>query len=89
MSVDRGDTLSIQGAILIAAGLLIAAMMFIDRWQISAIGFGYAESGGGYSTDTEAVYRLDRWIGEIDRCYAGPKRFQTNEQIACSPLSKP
>jgi len=45
---------TLAAAILIAAGIL-----FIGRYQISAI----SEPGFG-----QLVYRLDRWTGQINRC---------------------
>ena len=59
----RWETLA--GAVLIAASILI-----VGRWDISAIGYGYAAGGGSQVSDTEneTVYRLDRWSGRIDSC---------------------
>lgn len=53
-------------AVLGAAAIIAASILFIGRWQISAVGLGYGYDEDGYSSET--VYRLDRWTGEIDTC---------------------
>ena len=59
-------------AILLSGFLVAASILFVDRWQISATGYGYGTSNDqrGYAEDT--VYRLNRWTGKIDRCEIGP-----------------
>ena len=48
----------------LAAAILIAAsILFIGRYQISGIGYGWSGTGS-----TQLVYRLDRWTGQINRC---------------------
>jgi hypothetical protein len=59
-------------AILFAGLIISASTIFVDRWQISATGYGYGTSDDkrGYAEDT--VYRLDRWTGKVERCDLGP-----------------
>src|SRR5580704_17083956 len=64
----------------VAGALLIAgSILFIERWQISAVGFGYAGDGErGTDTQEEKVFLLDRWTGQIEYCAVGgsdPKGF--------------
>ena len=64
----------------VAGALAIAgSILFIERWQISAVGFGYAGDGErGSDTQEEKVFLLDRWTGEIEYCAVGgsdPKSF--------------
>jgi hypothetical protein len=58
-------------AILIGAALIATSILFIGRWQISAIGYGYKGDDASSDTDMNAVYRLDRWTGSIDYCVLG------------------
>jgi hypothetical protein len=65
---------------IVAGALLIAgSILFIERWQISAVGFGYAGDGErGSDTQEEKVFLLDRWTGKIEYCAVGggdPKSF--------------
>jgi hypothetical protein len=57
----------------LSAGILVAAsILFVDRWQISAAGYGYSTSADvGSETERDAVYRLDRWSGKIEYCDLG------------------
>jgi len=43
-------------ATIIGAAIIAAALIFTARWEISSAGPG-------------AVFRLDRWTGEIMSCY--------------------
>ena len=66
-------------AILLAGALIAASVLFVDRWQISATGYGYATSGGPPNeTERDAVYRLDRWTGKIQYC-----TIVQNLEVAC------
>ncbi len=56
---------------LVAAILVAASILFIGRYQISAI--GYLSPIGG----AQVVYRLDRWTGKIDTC------TQSQDSIEC------
>jgi hypothetical protein len=47
---------------LAAAVLVVVCILFIGRYQISAIGYAVP----GYSE--QRVYRLDRWTGKVDVC---------------------
>ncbi len=59
-------------ATVIFSGLLVAAsIVFIGRYEISAEGFGYGANGDEQGDNREAVFRLDRWTGEIDYCLPG------------------
>jgi|HubBroStandDraft_3_1064219.scaffolds.fasta_scaffold81840_2 hypothetical protein len=50
------------------AGLLVAAsILFIGRYEISAMGYGWHNEDAADNT-TEKVYRLDRWTGKIQEC---------------------
>ena len=53
--------------VLAGAALIAASILFIGRWQISAIGYGYKD--GDDDTTKETVYRLDRWTGQIESCF--------------------
>jgi hypothetical protein len=76
--------LSLQKALLICAAMISASIVFIGRWQISAIGFqDSTESPFG----TEAVYRLDRWTGEIDRCDLQKASRYLRVKIECSAFN--
>jgi hypothetical protein len=55
-------------SVLIGASLIAASILFIGRWQISAIGFGYKADEHYTDTDTQGVYRIDRWTGSIAYC---------------------
>jgi|GEM_PF-1859250 len=49
---------------LVAAVLIAASILFVGRYQISAIG------SRGQGIDMQAVYRLDRWTGKVvDLCH--------------------
>jgi len=65
-------------AVLIGACLIAASILFIGRWQISAIGFGYKEFGASPDNNTQGVYRLDRWTGSIDYCVMGYSKEAPN-----------
>jgi hypothetical protein len=62
----------------LAAAILVAAcILFIGRYQISSIGYGW-ENGGA-----EKIYRLDRWTGKIDECTESQTKDGPN-RIACA-----
>jgi hypothetical protein len=61
-------TWAIPLAVLFAGLLIAASIVFVGRWQISAIGYGYGGGEGTPDTDTQVVYRLDRWTGRIEIC---------------------
>jgi hypothetical protein len=54
----------------IEALIIAASILFIERWQISAVGYAYP-AGTQNSADTQVVYRLDRWTGQIEYCETG------------------
>ena len=56
--------------VLAGAALVAGSILFIGRYEISAVAYAYAQSGDTGQTD-EAVYRLDRWTGEIELCRTG------------------
>jgi hypothetical protein len=59
-------------AIVIGALLIAGSILFIGRWQITAMGYGYAGGGErGADTAEEKVFRLDRWTGDIEYCFVG------------------
>jgi|GEM_PF-3254664 len=71
---------------LIGASILISgSIFFVGRYQIATIGYGYASTTDSPGGDTETVYRLDRWTGEIDRCVekAGLDPKQSITRIEC------
>lgn len=77
---------------MILAGLLAiaASILFVGRYQISAIGYGYGYANGGAEQDRNprdveemAVYRLDRWTGMIDYCRAAGVTPDGAEKIDC------
>jgi hypothetical protein len=45
--------------------------LFIERWQITAVGYGYSGGGEGSDTSDEKVFLLDRWTGDIEECAIG------------------
>ena len=59
--------MTVRWEILVGAIVIATSILFVGRYQISAIGFGYAIESNP-DNDTEAVYRLDRWTGKIDYC---------------------
>ncbi|HWC63476.1 MAG TPA: hypothetical protein VG501_07625 [Rhizomicrobium sp.] len=62
----------VSGVVLIGALLIAASILFIERYQISAMGYGWSGGGeGGSDTSEEKVFRLDRWTGEIEYCAIG------------------
>jgi hypothetical protein len=64
-------------SVIMFSGLLIAtSILFVGRWQISAVGYGYGS--GDTASSSEVVYRLDRWTGRVEYC--GPKFDQ--EKVA-------
>jgi hypothetical protein len=62
----------VTGAILIGALLIAGSILFIERYQITAMGYGWSGGGeGGSDTSEEKIFRLDRWTGEIEYCAVG------------------
>jgi hypothetical protein len=60
----------------LAAAILVAVCIsFVDRYQISTIGYGGPVEQG--------VYRLDRWTGEIDVCPVSPAKEANTYQVEC------
>ena len=53
-------------AILGAALILVATLLFLFRWDIQA-------------TSTTSVARLDRWSGDVRLCFAGPEAALTRK----------
>ncbi len=47
---------------LLAAVLVAASILFVCRYQISAVGIDPSPTGG------TAFYRLDRWTGDVVAC---------------------
>lgn len=69
-------------AILTGSLAIAASVLFIGRWQISGIAYGYGYNnadlkGGIHPRDVEevAVFRLDRWTGRIDECFEKAASF--------------
>ena len=58
--------MNLRWEVLTGAALIAASILFIGRYQISAYGYGYME--GDKEQETETVYRLDRWTGNIVHC---------------------
>jgi len=57
-------------AIIAAAIILAAAVMFVSRYQVSGVG--------------TVVYRLDRWTGNVDVCVAAiDSRLITTGSVRC------
>ncbi len=52
--------------VLLGAAVVAGSILFIGRYEISGIGYGYATAYGG--TTMTAVYRLDRWTGKVEVC---------------------
>ena len=69
-------------SLLLGASLVAGSILFIERYQISAIGYGFAGDGEhGSDNQDEKVFRLDRWTGDIEYCSIGggdPKGFAEN-----------
>jgi hypothetical protein len=66
-------------AIVVGALLIAGSILFIGRWQIAALGYGYAGGGDRGDTAEEKVFRLDRWTGDIEYCAIGgsdPQGFE-------------
>jgi len=61
--------MKLELAILGGAALIAASILFIERWQISAVGYG--SGSGDTASSEETIYRLDRWTGRIDLCALG------------------
>lgn len=74
--------------ILAAATLIAISILFIGRYQISAIGFGYGGGASSADTDTQAVYRLDRWTGKVEYCLAGNINPDGELEIMCPASPK-
>ena len=74
-----GMAMKLVLAIVVGALLITGSILFIERWQISAVGFGYSGDGErGQDTQEEKVFLLDRWTGKIEYCAVGgsdPKGF--------------
>jgi hypothetical protein len=51
-------------AILISAIILAVTALLLFRWDIQAAN----DSAAQKPIDSYAVYRLDRWTGEVSRC---------------------
>jgi len=66
---------------LAAAVLVAASILFIGRYQISAIGYGETHN----ASDVEVVYRLDRWTGKIDLCPKDNSKADST-QIECPAI---
>ncbi len=64
-------------AVLLSGLLIAGSIVFIERWEVAAIGYGFAGTDGAQDTETQAVYRLDRWTGHIDVCSPDVKTAQS------------
>ncbi len=82
----------------VSAGFLVvaASILFIDRYQISAIGYGYGYANGGAAedrnprdVDEEVVFRLDRWTGRIDECLVSGLTPERTVKIDCGITASP
>jgi hypothetical protein len=58
--------MKLEWAVLAGAALIAASILFVGRFEISAVGYGSGPGEG--ATSQEAVYRLDRWTGQIAYC---------------------
>jgi hypothetical protein len=59
-------------AIVVGALLIAGSILFIGRWQITAMGYGFAGGGErGADTAEEKLFLLDRWTGDIEYCAVG------------------
>jgi hypothetical protein len=58
-------------AVLAGSLVIAASILFIGRWEISAI-----------PGDTFTVYRLDRWNGAIDHCAADTGGYTSASDIS-------
>ena len=59
-------------AVLAGALIIAGSILFIERYQITAMGYGWSGGGeGGSDTSEEKVFRLDRWTGDIEYCAIG------------------
>ena len=64
--------LEIVIAVMLGALLIAGSILFIGRWQITAMGYGYLGGGErGSDTNEEKIFRLDRWTGDIEYCAIG------------------
>jgi hypothetical protein len=61
----------IELAVLAGATMIAASILYIERYQISAVAYGYTEGDDKTGTSDEAVYRLDRWTGQLEYCSLG------------------
>ena len=59
-------------AVLVGALLVSGSILFIERYQITTIGYGFLGGGEqGSDTNEQKIFRLDRWTGEIEYCVIG------------------
>lgn len=72
-----------EWSIIVGTLIIAASILFIGRYQISAIGFGYTGGDAGTDNDTQAVYRLDRWTGRVDYCLEIGLRSDGSINIIC------
>ena len=76
-------------AILAGSLAIAASILFVGRWQIAAAAYGYSQSPASEDQDYEAVYRLNRWTGEVDYCdkVIAADRSSKIQCPAAAPLS--
>jgi len=75
--------MKVNWEILVGAALIALSVLFIGRWQTSAIGFGYSGGEGTSDTDTQVVYRLDRWTGRVEYCLANSLTSEGTLGVEC------
>jgi len=59
--------MTVRWEVLLGAIIIAASILFIGRYTISAVGYG----AGSDNANTESVYRLDRWTGQLEDCQLG------------------
>ena len=90
--MNRIQQWAIPAALLVGAMLISASILFVGRWEISAVGYGYrgGPDATDHDTDTEFVYRLDRWTGQVEECGLDTsKSVQEMLQIGTPPIVCP
>jgi hypothetical protein len=74
-------------AVLVGSVVIAASILFIGRWQISGVAYGYGYANGTSQEadpaprdiSDEGIFRLDRWTGEIDYCTLKPRSADPTE----------
>ena len=64
--------MKLELAVVTGALLIAGSILYIERWQITTIGYGFLGGGErGADTNEEKLFLFDRWTGTIEYCPIG------------------